>query len=442
MHLVDRSLQNERMEITGAALSQPQLSAPPAWRAQSFAAPRTGLPEDLLAALSRTQAAMMGAVLNGAGLQRIVELAAAAVGGPVAAVVPRLGPAAAGGARGPAVDLASLETWLADRVARRCPVPPLDVVAEAPVDLRDELVGVVVLLRGLSSPREQSGEFLRLATAAVQTLLAIKDAKETLQQKLRGSFLEELRERDDLSAAEIVRRAGRLGCDLSQGALILCAELTVERPRHALAIIAAEHPGALAQIVEGAGRPRIYAALPAATGPESCRAVGTRLAMRLQPYGSVGTSSFRSDPADLRRAVREAELALEVAVHSGAQITDEIGNGTYKLLFRMLASNPREVHDFYEDTIATMVRYDEQNRTELTRTLHAYLGSNCNMNATALAVFAHRHTIASRLERIHDLTGLDPAVSDDREQLGLGLKAYRLLAPQLRGTGVRAAGPV
>jgi sugar diacid utilization regulator len=53
------------------------------------------------------------------------------------------------------------------------------------------------------------------------------------------------------------------------------------------------------------------------------------------------------------------------------------------------------------------------------------------MNATAAAIFAHRHTVAYRLERIHELTGLDPLVCEDRERLGLGLKVHRLLAPQL-----------
>ena len=249
--------------------------------------------------------------------------------------------------------------------------------------------------------------------------------------------MEELREREDLGGAEIVGRASRLGCDLSGGAVILCAELTVERPRHVLAIIAGEHPGALAQVLDtgrGQVRPRVYAILPAAPGSMSpgavaCGALARRLSARLAAYGAVATSSFHDDPAALRQAIREAEFALEVARDSGALITDEIGNGTYKLLFRMLASNPRAVQDFYEETLRPMLRCDALNHTELVATLQAYLDSNCNMNATATAVFAHRHTIAARLERIRDLTGLDPTVCGDREQLGLSLKAHRLLAP-------------
>jgi sugar diacid utilization regulator len=53
------------------------------------------------------------------------------------------------------------------------------------------------------------------------------------------------------------------------------------------------------------------------------------------------------------------------------------------------------------------------------------------MNATARAVFAHRHTVAHRLARVRELTKLDPSLGEDRERLGLGIKAYRIVAPTL-----------
>ena len=51
--------------------------------------------------------------------------------------------------------------------------------------------------------------------------------------------------------------------------------------------------------------------------------------------------------------------------------------------------------------------------------------------STASAIYAHRHTIAYRLERIRDLTGFDPMRTEDRERLGLGLKAFRIIEPSL-----------
>jgi DNA-binding PucR family transcriptional regulator len=142
-------------------------------------------------------------------------------------------------------------------------------------------------------------------------------------------------------------------------------------------------------------------------------------------------SSFYGDPGDVPRAIQEAELVLDVLRHTDAPIAQDIGEGAYRLLFRVLASHPEEVRSFYEDTVAAIVAYDAQYRTDLTGTLETYLAQNCNMNATAAAIYAHRHTVGYRLERVRELSGLDPMLSEDRERLGLGLKAYRIIAPRL-----------
>jgi DNA-binding PucR family transcriptional regulator len=220
---------------------------------------------------------------------------------------------------------------------------------------------------------------------------------------------------------------------------VLCAELTSDRPRHVVATISGDEPGALAQHLPDApgGRGRVYALLPAVgadDAPEATLERARRLARRLGRHGTVGLSSFYADPGEFARAIQEAELVLEVLRQGdgvpGADLAD-IGTGTYRLLFRVLASHPEEVRSFYEDTVAPLVRYDDQYRTDLVGTLESYLEQNCNMNATAAAIYAHRHTVAYRLDRVKELTGLDPMLSEDRERLGLGLKAYRIIAPRL-----------
>ena len=389
---------------------------------------------------------MVDAVLAGEGLKRVAALAAEAAGAPVAIVVPRLGEAA----MAPASDEEALDVlrrYVTDRVKDRpAPVPP-GVLAEVPITSGDEAVGAVLLLAG--GPRDggaaaEASEFLHLAAVASLTEVAVEEAKEEVEQNLRGSFLEELRTRPDLEAHEIVRRAGRLGCDLARGAVVLCAELTSDRPRHVVATISEDYPGALAQHMEVAGTaaagsvaPRVYALLPAVGGddaPEQTLERARRLAQRLGRHGTVGLSSFYADPAEFARAMQEAELVLDVLRRGdglGGNPLQDIGTGTYRLLFRVLASHPEEVRSFYEDTVAPIVRYDDQYRTDLVGTLEAYLEQNCNMNATAAAIYAHRHTVAYRLDRVKELTGLDPMLSEDRERLGLGLKAYRIIAPRL-----------
>ena len=89
------------------------------------------------------------------------------------------------------------------------------------------------------------------------------------------------------------------------------------------------------------------------------------------------------------------------------------------------------MRSFYDETVEPLVRYDRQYSTDLLGTLEQYMAHDCNMNATARAIFAHRHTVAYRLDRVRELTGLDPSLSEDRERLGLGAKVYRTLAPTL-----------
>jgi hypothetical protein len=275
-----------------------------------------------------------------------------------------------------------------------------------------------VLLLGKAGP--DAGEYLHVAAVAALTEVAVAEARDETEQTLRGSFLEEVLTRDDLDPADVVRRAARLGCDLSAGAVGLCADPGERAPGRLLAAISGERPGALAQTVGG----RVYALLPGSV--EEARRVASRLGQAL-----VGISSHYPDAADVRRALEEADLVLGVTMAGGGPPSEDIGGGTYRLLFRVLASHPEEVRTFYEDTLAPLVRYDAQYSTDLVGTLESYLGQNCNMNATAQAIHAHRHTVSYRLERVKELSGLDPFTSEDRERLGLGLKAYRIIEPRL-----------
>lgn len=260
-----------------------------------------------------------------------------------------------------------------------------------------------------------------MAAVAALTEIAVADAREETEQSLRGSFLESVLGSGELDAEDVSRRARRLGCDLDAGFVGLCADPGDRAPGRLVAAISGEVAGAVAQALDG----RVYALLP--IDADEARRAATRLGRQ----GVIGVSSRYAAAADARRALEEAELVLEVTTSSGMPPGEDVGGGTYRLLFRVLASHPSEVRSFYEDTIAPIVAYDDQYTTDLVGTLEAYLAQNCNMNQTAQAIHAHRHTVGYRLERVRDLTGLDPFASEDRERLGLGLKAYRIISPRL-----------
>jgi len=191
-----------------------------------------------------------------------------------------------------------------------------------------------------------------------------------------------------------------------------------------MASIKAECPAAFVQRLDG----RVYAVIPAGDGPDAeDRAVASAsvLAKRLQAHAPVGLSAFHRNASELGRAIEEADLIINV-LGSSELSPDSLADGTYRLLVRLLASDPEQLDAFYEESVAPLARYDEQYRTDLVGTLAAYLDHDGKLGAAAQALYAHRHTVAYRLERIRELTKLDPAKYEDRERLSLGLKIHRL----------------
>jgi hypothetical protein len=80
-----------------------------------------------------------------------------------------------------------------------------------------------------------------------------------------------------------------------------------------MALIAADCPGAMSALSDE----RIYAVLPGGGGDdgrESTVVAAHGLVKRLRSYGPTGMSAFYEDPQDLRRAIQEAELVLDVVL--------------------------------------------------------------------------------------------------------------------------------
>jgi hypothetical protein len=364
---------------------------------------------------------MVDAALVGDGFDRMAELAAEEIGRPVVIMVPRLEVAVVWpGPSGWATELAALDRFTAARVAGEAVEIPAGVELVVPIAFGEDLVGSVAVLGGRSDATPEASEFLHLAATASATAYALEEARErdTGPARLLSDLLA-----GRMEAGVALRRAASAGCDLRDGVIAAATELRSTRPREALAVVREECPGALAELIGS----RIYVLFP----PDGS---GEGLAERLRAYGPTAVSSQYGDGRDLTRALHEAELMLDVVARDSETAREiESGSGAevYRLLFRVLAARPEEVLSFYEDTIAPVARYDGQYQGELVATLEAYLANDCNMNATARAIFAHRHTIAYRLDRVKELTGLDPASTEDRERLGLGLKALRIVEPDL-----------
>jgi len=343
-------------------------------------------------------------------------------------------------------------------------------VTRALVTGESGVIGVLVAWVPAPLAPAQEAVLAELAEA-VALERAREEVRTETESRLRGDLIEELMAGEVVSRESLVRRARHLGADLSGGGVALIGKLQdphtegriITDPRlvrrflqQARAAMDIHWPRALVDWNEG----RLLALLPPPAGqaePEredieaQALVLGRRLlgATRETVPGlalTLALSRYTPEPERLGVALDEARLALSIGERLGrlGEVVTFEETGTYKLLFQIFADRPEELTSFYEQTIAPLVRYDEQYQTELVGTLATYLGHDCNLAATASTLYTHRHTVRYRLDRIAELSGLDIAKTDDREKLSLGLKAMRLLgrrvAPPARRTGKRRAG--
>jgi hypothetical protein len=239
-----------------------------------------------------------------------------------------------------------------------------------------------------------------------------------------GALLRALRERPGVDAAGLLPDGDADARALAHGAVALCAQQP-DRASWVVPTIAEQFPAALSLQEDGV----TWALLPARPGDEAGRATtaaALRVAARLGVRTTVGLSPFAPGPERLRDALRQARIVLELA-RGGEVDVQEATTGTWRLLLAMAVCDPDELAACVASSIAPALEYDARLRTEVVPTFRAYLHHGANMNATAAAIFAHRHTVAARLERLGALTRLDPMRHDDRERLGLGVKAQVVL---------------
>jgi sugar diacid utilization regulator len=304
--------------------------------------------------------------------------------------------------------------------------------------------------------RPEDVVLLYWARRVLETELGKERVRLETELGVRGDFVDDLISGHYGSVELLLQRAGYLDADLSQGALVLVVDIDsfaryLERRKPKEPAIQ-ELKRRLADAVRLQARqifsnfllgPRsdnviLFLSPSEAETPEDLPELAHRLARNVQRYAkgllpdltvSVGIGRYKKNPALLPDAYSEAEVALEIGhrIHGPSSVSTFEGTGTYKLLFRVLQENPEELEAFYGETLEPVVRYDSRYGTELVHTLTTYLENDASTVKTATGLFAHRHTIRYRLDRVGELTGLDVDRSEDRERLTLGIKAMQLL---------------
>ncbi len=273
---------------------------------------------------------------------------------------------------------------------------------------------------------------------------------------VRGDFVDDVVNSHHGSVDLLLQRARYLGADLSSGALSVIVDIDdfagylsrrklkesaiQELKRRLTDAVRLQARTLFSNFLLGPRSDNVILFLGVSPDamPEELPEKALSLASRVQRYVkgllpdltvSVGVGRFKEDPATLSEAYSEAEVALEIGhrIHGPSSVSTFERTGTYKLLFRVLQEEPEELESFYAETLAPVVSYDSRYGTELISTLTTYLGNDASTARTASDLFAHRHTIRYRLDRVKELTRLDVDKSEDRERLTLGIKAMQLL---------------
>jgi purine catabolism regulator len=298
-----------------------------------------------------------------------------------------------------------------------------------------------------------NNDVLVLENAA--TIAALQMAQDRVrfetEVRLKGDFVDDVVSGEGRDGDSLVRRGAFLGCDLSQGATVILLgvdefdgvvtrrekspddlDRRVERffsrcSRH----VSEGEPLSLTSLKSG--RVVVFVCGKTAADPPALR----KLAGALQNLGktaadlsvSVGIGGFTPSAGQMARGYQEALVALKVGrkLQGPGSMLHFEDVGTYRLLLDIWERDHEEIRTLYEDTIGPVDRYDQANNTQLVETLVVFFRNNENLTQTAADLFAHRHTIRYRLEKIAEISGLSVFQTEHKERLGLGLKARSLL---------------
>ena len=356
------------------------------------------------------------AVLAGDGLDAVAALTAEATGGTVAIVLPAVGAAVAG--VGGERRLAAVRRFVAARLAGQPGALPEGYAADAAIGFDGEKVGAVVLLDEGRPAAAGAQAVLRLAAVAALNLVALSDVTAD-GPRAAAALLEDLR-RAPMEPETLVARARRLGVDLAGGAVALRVAARAAEGSRAAAMVQDVAPAGL--VVRRGDEVDALLGGDRAIAEERARVIAERLSAR----AAVGFSAHEPAPGRLHAALREADVALAL-VRAGEASPADAAAGAWQLLVRLAVADPAALRRLCDTSVGPALGHDAAHGSDLVGTFRTYLAHGANMNAAAAAIPSHRHTVAYRLDRLRELTGLHPGSADDRERLGLGVKARLVL---------------
>ncbi len=148
---------------------------------------------------------------------------------------------------------------------------------------------------------------------------------------------------------------------------------------------------------------------------------------------SIGIGRPHRKLIDLRQSYYEASYAIKIRKLKGEPrvIASFDDLGSYGLLLGLQDTLSLEV--FYDSVLGKLQDYDEQNSSDLVKSLACFLEANGHWGDAAEKLYVHRHTLRYRMKRVEEITGRDLNQSQDRMEFWLALKAKELIDQSKKG---------
>ncbi len=293
-------------------------------------------------------------------------------------------------------------------------------------------VGAVCLLSFSSGITERDRLAVAQAAAACALVLLRERSLWTAEARVRGEFLAQVL-RGELPEAEARRRARILNEPIEEPMAVAVfrapdTEGNSERLTEAIRRLTARFPRCRVQpMAEG-----IAFVFPPPGGEADPETVVEGLRAELvRALGlsrlAAGVGGVYAGPAGLARSFREAVQSLQMveALLGGDRTLAYSRLDVYRILYPLRESEVLE--EFYEQTLGPLERYDREHHAELIPTLEAFFACDGSLQRTAERLFLHRNSLAYRLRRIQEITGMDLRRWEDCFRLQLALKIRPIL---------------
>jgi purine catabolism regulator len=142
---------------------------------------------------------------------------------------------------------------------------------------------------------------------------------------------------------------------------------------------------------------------------------------------SMGLGRPHRSLVDLRQSYYEATYAIKIRKLKGD--TNVLASfddlGSYGLLLGLQDTLSLEV--FYDSVLGALREYDEENTSDLVKSLAYFLEANGHWGDAAERLYVHRHTLRYRMKRVEEITGRSLESAQDRMEFWLALKAKELI---------------